>query len=85
VGLDDPANYSSARDLAALARVLLGEPLFRRVVDTPRATLRDEGIVRHVVNTNTLLRRAPWVDGVKTGSTDLAGEVPRQLGHPPRA
>ena len=28
IGLDDPANYSSARDLAALARLLLGNPRF---------------------------------------------------------
>ena len=38
IGLDDPANYSSARDLAALARLLLSRPRFARIVDTPVAS-----------------------------------------------
>ena len=28
IGLDDPGNFSSARDLAALARLLLSRPRF---------------------------------------------------------
>ncbi len=75
VGLDDPGNYSSARDLVALARILMRDSLFRRIVATRRATLRDAGHVRHVTNTNTLLSRAPFVDGIKTGTTNLAGDV----------
>jgi len=75
VGLDDPANFSSARDLVTLAGILMRNPLFRRIVDTPQATLSDGAVVRHVDNTNLLLSRAPFIDGVKTGSTDNAGEV----------
>src|SRR3954447_5660367 len=38
VGLDDPANYSSARDLARLAALLLRNRTFARVVNMPSAT-----------------------------------------------
>ena len=33
IGLDDPANFSSARDLAGLARLLLSRPRFARIVE----------------------------------------------------
>jgi D-alanyl-D-alanine carboxypeptidase (penicillin-binding protein 5/6) len=75
VGLDDPGNYSSARDLAALARHLLGNRRFARVVDSPQATLESGSHVRVVQNRNDLVARYPWVDGVKTGYTQNAGNV----------
>lgn len=75
VGLDDPENFSSARDLARLAIRLRRNEFFRRTVDLPRATLRSGARVRTVVNRNTLVRRVDDVDGVKTGRTDSAGYV----------
>jgi D-alanyl-D-alanine carboxypeptidase (penicillin-binding protein 5/6) len=75
IGLDDPDNYSSARDLVTLAGTLLRNQLFDRIVDTPAATLRSGDHVRQVTSRNTLLNRAPWVDGVKTGHTLGAGYV----------
>jgi D-alanyl-D-alanine carboxypeptidase (penicillin-binding protein 5/6) len=75
VGLDDPDNYSSARDLARLAIRLRRYEFFRRTVDLPRATLRSGARVRTVANRNTLVRRIGAVDGVKTGRTDHAGYV----------
>jgi D-alanyl-D-alanine carboxypeptidase (penicillin-binding protein 5/6) len=69
VGLDTPGNYSTAADLARLATVLLRDPTFRRIVNTPRATLRGGAVVRQVVNRNDLLFQVPWVNGVKTGYT----------------
>ena len=39
IGLDEAGNYSSARDLANLARVLLRRPRFARIVDMPEAEL----------------------------------------------
>jgi D-alanyl-D-alanine carboxypeptidase (penicillin-binding protein 5/6) len=75
VGLDDPDNYSSARDLATLAIRLRRFEFFRRTVDLPRATLRSGARVRTVLNRNTLVRRVGAVDGVKTGRTDGAGYV----------
>ena len=37
IGLDEAGNHSSARDLAALARILLRNPCFARIVDMPSA------------------------------------------------
>jgi serine-type D-Ala-D-Ala carboxypeptidase (penicillin-binding protein 5/6) len=75
VGLDDPANYSSARDLATLAIRLRGYEFFRRTVDLPAATLRSGLRKRTVLNRNALVRRIDIVDGVKTGRTSKAGYV----------
>ncbi|HEY3019843.1 MAG TPA: D-alanyl-D-alanine carboxypeptidase family protein, partial [Solirubrobacteraceae bacterium] len=75
VGLDERGNYSSARDLVALAQVLLRNRFFARTVDRPRATLTSGARVRRIVNRNLLVRRVPFVDGVKTGHTAQAGYV----------
>ncbi|MGI8440727.1 MAG: D-alanyl-D-alanine carboxypeptidase family protein [Thermoleophilaceae bacterium] len=75
IGLDDPDNYSSARDLATLARRLMSDRGFRALVDRPRATLRSGARPRTLENRNRLVRRAPFVDGVKTGHTARAGWV----------
>jgi D-alanyl-D-alanine carboxypeptidase (penicillin-binding protein 5/6) len=73
VGLDDPANYSSPYDLARLAGLLERNRFFARTVDRPAATLTSGDHPRTVVNRNTLVRRVPWVNGVKTGHTLDAG------------
>ena len=75
IGLDDPLNYSSARDLSALARELLRDRRFARVVDSPSATLTSGARPRTVVNRNDLIATVPAVDGVKTGHTTDAGYV----------
>jgi len=75
VGLDDPANYSSARDLARLAIRLRRNEFFRRTVDLPRALLRSGARTRTVVSRNTLVRSYGFVNGVKTGHTRRAGYV----------
>jgi serine-type D-Ala-D-Ala carboxypeptidase (penicillin-binding protein 5/6) len=75
IGLDDPLNYSSARDLATLARRLLRDERFARIVDSPSATLESGAAPRVVDNRNDLIARFPFVDGVKTGHTNRAGYV----------
>jgi D-alanyl-D-alanine carboxypeptidase (penicillin-binding protein 5/6) len=75
VGFDDPDNHSSARDLATLARRLLRDPRFARIVDMPSATLRSGARVRMIDNRNDLVQRYPFVSGVKTGHTLGAGYV----------
>jgi serine-type D-Ala-D-Ala carboxypeptidase (penicillin-binding protein 5/6) len=75
IGLDDPANYSSARDLATLARTLLRNRRFARIVDSPEATLESGSHVRVVENRNDLVGTYPWVNGVKTGYTLNARNV----------
>jgi serine-type D-Ala-D-Ala carboxypeptidase (penicillin-binding protein 5/6) len=75
IGLDDPANYSTARDLATLTRVLLDRPRFARVVDMPVAELESGAVPRVIDNRNALIATTPWVTGVKTGYTTNAGNV----------
>ena len=75
IGLDDPLNYSTARDLAALARHLLRDRRFARIVDSPSATLESGAQTRTIGNRNDLIASVPAVDGVKTGYTSQAGYV----------
>lgn len=75
IGLDTPGNYSTAADLAMLARyLLLHQPFFARAVALPAASLTS-GPVRRVINRNTLIGRVPWINGIKTGHTLEAGYV----------
>jgi serine-type D-Ala-D-Ala carboxypeptidase (penicillin-binding protein 5/6) len=73
IGLDDPLNYSTARDLAELTLDLMQLPRFARVVDTPVAQLRSGARPRTVENRNDLIGAYPFVNGVKTGHTTQAG------------
>ena len=75
IGLDEAGNYSSARDLASLARVLMQRPRFARTVDMPEAQLDSGARPRVVDNRNDLISEYPWVSGVKTGYTANAGNV----------
>jgi serine-type D-Ala-D-Ala carboxypeptidase (penicillin-binding protein 5/6) len=75
IGLDEPGNYSTARDLASLTRQLLRRPRFARIVDMPSAELESGIRPRVVANRNNLVASHPWVSGVKTGYTLNAGNV----------
>jgi D-alanyl-D-alanine carboxypeptidase (penicillin-binding protein 5/6) len=75
IGLDDPANYSTARDLADLSLLLMRRPRFRRIVDMPVAELESGDRRRVIDNRNVLIARYPWVTGIKTGHTIQAGDV----------
>lgn len=68
-GLDDPAQHSSAADVARLARDLMQDPAFRRIV-AAESTRLDGSVVR---TTNDLLGSYRGADGIKTGHTDEAG------------
>jgi D-alanyl-D-alanine carboxypeptidase (penicillin-binding protein 5/6) len=69
IGLDEPGNYSSAGDLATLARRLLAIPAFAKIAAARRLVLRSVRPPRRITTINELLRMAPWVTGVKTGHT----------------
>ena len=76
IGFDDPDNHSSARDLARLARRLLANREFARIVDLPMADARERRSRR--ARSTTAMRsceRYPFVSGVKTGHTLGAGYV----------
>ncbi len=69
IGLDQRGNYSSARDLTTLTRLLLRMPLFARIAASRHAVLRSLAPRRRIASVNGLLWMAPWVNGVKTGNT----------------
>jgi serine-type D-Ala-D-Ala carboxypeptidase (penicillin-binding protein 5/6) len=75
IGLDDPLNYSTARDLSVLARYLLRDRRFARIVDSPSATLESGAQTRTIGNRNDLIASVSAVDGVKTGYTSQASYV----------
>ena len=75
IGLDEPGNYSSARDLATLTAILLRKREFARIVDLPQAELESGARPRVIANRNDLIAEYPWVSGVKTGYTLDAGNV----------
>jgi D-alanyl-D-alanine carboxypeptidase (penicillin-binding protein 5/6) len=73
-GLPAEGQYSTARDIAIIARNAYANPIIRRIVATPRVEFRfTDGRVRQLVNTNRVLHQAPWCNGMKTGYTRAAG------------
>jgi D-alanyl-D-alanine carboxypeptidase (penicillin-binding protein 5/6) len=75
IGLDESGNYSTARDLVTLARVLRTNRFFRTTTDRPEVRLLTGNRVRTFKNRNTLVRTTGWVNGVKSGHTSQAGYV----------
>lgn len=69
IGLDDPGNYSTARDLATLAARLMRDRRFAGIVSRVQSVLESGARRRVVSNRNKLVGRYPGVDGVKTGHT----------------
>jgi D-alanyl-D-alanine carboxypeptidase (penicillin-binding protein 5/6) len=74
-GVVDRGNYSSAHDLASLARYALAIPRFRTIVRTRVAHVKwsKPTYAKTYVNKNELLGTYRGANGVKTGWTTLAG------------
>lgn len=73
-GHDDAAQYSSARDLAVLARAVLAEPLLAEAAQRREVRLSTAaGRVLAMRTTNPLLAGLPGARGLKTGTTPAAG------------
>ncbi|MGB4504513.1 MAG: D-alanyl-D-alanine carboxypeptidase family protein [Syntrophaceticus sp.] len=74
-GLDAEGHYSSAFDLAVLAREGLNNPLFRKIVTTKEMGISWSGHPweRSLYNRNKLINRYQGARGVKTGYTNKAG------------
>ena len=70
-GLDDEGNYSTARELAELARRALCNETFRAVVSSRSARAGNRTLTNH----NKLLWRYEGAIGVKTGYTKAAGRI----------
>ena len=70
-GLDDPNHYSTAADLAILARAVLERPALRTIVGAKSAAVAGRVLTNH----NKLLWRYEGCTGLKTGYTDEAGRT----------
>jgi D-alanyl-D-alanine carboxypeptidase (penicillin-binding protein 5/6) len=73
-GLPIPGQYSTARDLAIIARAAYANPTIRSIVCLPQLVFRyANGRTRELENTNKVLKRLPFCNGMKTGYTEAAG------------
>ncbi|WP_230462471.1 D-alanyl-D-alanine carboxypeptidase family protein [Micromonospora sp. CP22] len=75
-GLDAPGQFTSAYDLALIARACFADPAFRRYVLTERTRIPAQKALRgkgfEIQNENQLVYRYPGALGGKTGFTDYA-------------
>lgn len=69
-GLDAPEHFSSAHDLWLVAEAAMTYPKFQEIV----ASQSYVAAGRTLLNINELLDRYPGADGVKTGTTQAAGQ-----------
>ena len=69
-GLDAPGHHTSAQDALTLTQVNWAFPLFRRIVGTASVTVAGHALQ----STNEMLGTFAGVNGVKTGTTDVAGQ-----------
>jgi D-alanyl-D-alanine carboxypeptidase (penicillin-binding protein 5/6) len=75
-GLDKNDQESTARDLAILANELMKDSVLREIVGTKELRITDVSgsSVHQLFNRNLLLGTVPGVVGIKTGTTEGAGE-----------
>ena len=74
-GLDDPEHYTTAYELALIARAAMENPVFREIVSTYKKQIplnNGEG-ARVLINHNRLLRTYEGAIGIKTGYTKKCG------------
>ncbi|MGI5902486.1 MAG: serine hydrolase [Desulfitobacteriia bacterium] len=75
-GLPDKNHYSTAYDLAVIARYAMQDETFAHIVAQKYSTIEYEepAKIQEVKNTNKLLWTYPYADGIKTGTTNAAGK-----------
>jgi len=74
VGYDFNNQFSSAQDVALLSAELLKSPVLSEIVGTQRMIVNGEKKSYTLVNTNRLLTSHENVIGLKTGTSEVAGE-----------
>jgi D-alanyl-D-alanine carboxypeptidase (penicillin-binding protein 5/6) len=73
-GLPMPGQYSSARDLSIIAKAAYANGTIRSIVCLPQLVFRyANGRTRQLENTNKVLKRLSYCNGMKTGYTEAAG------------
>ncbi|MGL5830896.1 MAG: D-alanyl-D-alanine carboxypeptidase family protein [Candidatus Altimarinota bacterium] len=88
MGFDDPEQYGTAEDLLILARKVYQQPFVKQyaAVKETEVSNTDQTLTHQLLNTNQLFDSYLQVFGLKTGTTDLAGQclisiVSNQQGH----
>lgn len=71
-GLDNENHYTTAKEMALIARYALNNKLINEVVKTTSITVNFGSFSKLLNNTNALLRTYSKADGVKTGFTNGA-------------
>lgn len=75
-GYSDPDHYSTAYDLALIARYSLQNPVFAQIVNTEETEIdwlnKDKKLT--LINSNRLQRQYDWITGIKTGTANTAGK-----------
>jgi serine-type D-Ala-D-Ala carboxypeptidase (penicillin-binding protein 5/6) len=73
-GLPIPGQYSTARDLSIIAKAAYANSTIRSIVCLPQLVFRyANGRTRQLENTNKVLKKLPYCNGMKTGYTEAAG------------
>ena len=74
-GLDRDLHYSTAYDMAIIAKYALNNPTIQKLVSTQYYAMKFiDGKTTNLKNTNPLLSFYPGITGMKTGYTGLAGK-----------
>ncbi len=77
-GIDEEENFSTVKDVAILTSVVRKYPDILRIVKIGKEILNwgsSDGIAsKEVFTTNQLYASTPYIKGLKTGITDLAGQ-----------
>ena len=74
-GLDEEGQQTTAQDLTIIAKELLKNDQLKQLVSMRYKKIEGQGWTYDLYNSNELLGKIQGVYGVKTGTTDLAGQV----------
>lgn len=73
-GLTAKGQYSTARDMAICARAAFSSRTLRGIMNTREYTFRySNGRTKRLENTNKVLKKVPYCNGMKTGTTRASG------------
>lgn len=73
-GLTEKGQYSTARDMAICARAAFGSATLRGIMNTRAYTFKfSNGRTKLLENTNKVLKRLSYCNGMKTGTTRASG------------
>lgn len=73
-GLTEPGQYSTARDMSIAARYAYQSPLLRSYFNTQAYNFHYcDGRICKIENTNKLLKKVSFINGMKTGTTNASG------------